>query len=117
MPVYPVRTMGVMTSARPRRTAAPRALRVVPDADAATGTTANADPLLTREQLAAYLNVSERHARTLIEERRVPVVAIGRALRVRRSDADALIAALVQPAVRPVRIDGYRREVWVGRAA
>ncbi len=77
----------------------------------------NRDPLLDRAQLAAYLNVSERHARTLIEERRVPVVVIGRSLRVRRSDADALIAALLQPAVRPVRIDGYRREVWVGRAA
>lgn len=81
-----------------------------------TPATVNPDPLLTKEQFAAYLNISERQARTWMEQRRVPLVPIGRSLRVRRSDADALIAALLQPAVRPVRVDVYKREVWVGRA-
>ena len=85
--------------------------------DEAAPATSNADPLLTRAQFAAYLSITERQARTWMEERRVPIVPIGRSLRVRKSDADALILALVQPAAKPVRIDNYGRSVWVGRAA
>lgn len=60
----------------------------------------NPDPLLTKAQLAAYLAVSERTARTLIEERRLDVVAIGRSIRVRRSTADRYLLACTQPAAR-----------------
>lgn len=74
---------------------------------------ANPDPLLDRVQLAAYLGVSERQARTLIEERRIEVVAIGRLLRVRRSTADRLIEACTTPAKRPVRTDSFGRETWL----
>ena len=74
---------------------------------------ANPDPLLDRVQLAAYLGISERRARTLIEERRIEVVAIGRLLRVRRSTADRLIEACTTPAQRPVRTDSFGRETWL----
>ena len=73
----------------------------------------NADPLLDRAQLAAYLGVSERHARTLMEQRRIEVVSIGRAIRVRQSTADRLIDACTMPAARPIQTDSLGRETWL----
>ena len=82
-------------------------------ADAAAARLANEDPLLTQAELAEYLSVSARTARTIMEERRITVVAIGRSLRVRQSAADAYIVACTQPAARPVRTDSYGRDVWL----
>jgi len=73
----------------------------------------NPDPLLDRGQLAAYLGISERRARTLMEQRRVEVVSIGRSIRVRQSTADRLIDACTMPAARPVRVDSLGRETWL----
>lgn len=75
---------------------------------------ANPDPLLDRVQLASYLGISERQARTLMEQRRVEVVSIGRSIRVRQSTADRLIDACTMPAARPVRTDSLGRETWLG---
>lgn len=74
---------------------------------------ANSDPLLDRVQLAAYLGITERHARQLMEQRRIDVVAIGKVLRVRRSTAERLIAACTSPATRPVATDSLGREKWL----
>lgn len=74
---------------------------------------ANPDPLLDRAQLAAYLGVSERQARALMEKRRIEVVVIGRSVRVRQSTADRLISACTAPATRPVSIDSFGRETWL----
>ncbi len=74
---------------------------------------ANPDPLLDRVQLAAYLGISERHARTLMEQRRVEVVSIGRSVRVRQSTADRLIDACTMPASRPIQVDSLGRETWL----
>ena len=74
---------------------------------------ANPDPLLDRVQLAAYLGISERQARTLMEQRRVEVVSIGRSIRVRQSTADRLIDACTMPAARPVQTDSLGRETWL----
>jgi hypothetical protein len=73
----------------------------------------NADPLLDRVQLAVYLGISERQARTLMEQRRVEVVSIGRSVRVRQSTADRLIDACTMPAARPVQTDSLGRETWL----
>ncbi len=77
----------------------------------------NDDPLLTREELAAYLNVTERFARSLIEKRRVDVVIMGRSLRVHRSTADRYVAACTRLATRPVATDSYGRDAWLPKAA
>lgn len=74
---------------------------------------ANPDPLLDRAQLAAYLGISERQARTLMEQRRLEVVSIGRSVRVRQSTADRLIDACTMPAARPVQTDSLGRETWL----
>lgn len=73
----------------------------------------NSDPLLDRAQLAVYLSISERHARLLIEQRRIDVVVIGRSVRVRTSTAERYIRACTSPATRPVRTDGYGRQTWL----
>ncbi|NCT91997.1 helix-turn-helix domain-containing protein [Cellulomonas sp. APG4] len=99
---------------RPARPLAPRALAGAP---VDTRTVENPDPLLTKAELAGYLNISERAARTLVEERRLDVVVIGRSLRVRRSTADRYIAACTQVASRPAATDSYGRDVWLPRAA
>lgn len=74
---------------------------------------ANPDPLLDRAQLAAYLGISERQARTLMEQRRIEVVSIGRSVRVRQSTADRLIDACTRPPARPVQTDSLGRETWL----
>lgn len=48
---------------------------------------------------AEYLNVPERFARRLADERRVPVHKVGRYVRFRRSDLDAWLADNLRPAV------------------
>lgn len=55
--------------------------------------------LFDHQQIAEYLNVSVRHAKRLTEERRVPVVKIGRFVRVERSALDTYIAANTRSAV------------------
>ena len=55
--------------------------------------------LLDDAAIARITGVTLRMAQLLIYERRVPVVKIGRYLRVRRSDLDAWLDANTQPAV------------------
>ncbi len=55
--------------------------------------------LLDDAAIARITGVTLRMAQRLIYERRVPVVKIGRYLRVRRSDLDAWLDANTQPAV------------------
>ena len=45
---------------------------------------------LTLSEAAAYLNVTERYVRRLVAERRVAYHKVGRLLRFRQSDLDAL---------------------------
>jgi excisionase family DNA binding protein len=47
--------------------------------------------LLKPEEAAAYLAVSEHTIRQWIWQRRLPVVRLGRAVRLRREDLDAVI--------------------------
>lgn len=47
--------------------------------------------LLKPEEAAAYLAVSEPTIRQWIWQRRLPVVRLGRAVRLRREDLDAVI--------------------------
>lgn len=48
---------------------------------------------LTLSEAAAYLNVTERYVRRLVAERRVAYHKVGRLLRFRPSDLDALFEA------------------------
>ena len=48
---------------------------------------------LTLSEAAAYLNVTERYVRRLVAERRVAYHKVGRLLRFRRADLDALFEA------------------------
>ncbi|MCX6501148.1 MAG: helix-turn-helix domain-containing protein [Microbacterium sp.] len=49
--------------------------------------------LLTVAEAAAYTNTSERFARRLVSDRRVPVVKLGKHVRIPRTALDAFIAA------------------------
>lgn len=60
---------------------------------------ATSEPLLTLRDIAEITGTSERMARRLIEERRLPTVKIGRHVRVRRGDLTAFIEANTRPAV------------------
>ena len=55
-------------------------------------------PLLDVDGVAASLSISRRMATDLVYGRAVPVVKIGRLVRVRRSDLDAYVAAQTIPA-------------------
>lgn len=55
--------------------------------------------LLDLHDVARVCNVSERMARRIIEERRVPIVKVGRHVRVRAADLESYLAANTQPAV------------------
>ena len=55
-------------------------------------------PLLDRTDVAQYLNVTPRMAARIMYERRVPVVKVGKHLRVRTADLDAYIDANTRPA-------------------
>lgn len=59
--------------------------------------------LLTREQVANYLNVTPRTARSLFERRVFPTVKIARTVLVERADLDAYIDAQTRPAVAVTR--------------
>jgi len=48
--------------------------------------------LLTVDELAAELRICERTARQLISERALPILRVGRCVRIRRSDLDAFLA-------------------------
>ncbi|MDO9486646.1 MAG: helix-turn-helix domain-containing protein [Actinomycetota bacterium] len=65
----------------------------------ATPPTSSGD-LLTVEQAADYLNITEHFVRRLIRERRIPFLKVGRLVRLRRSDIDAYLAGRLVPAVR-----------------
>lgn len=49
------------------------------------------EPLLSVEETAAILRLSTRHLRRLIARRELPVVRIGRAVRVQPADLRALL--------------------------
>lgn len=59
----------------------------------------SARPLLDTNALAALLDVSPRTAHRLIADRELPVIKIGRAVRVRPEDVDAYLARNTRPAV------------------
>ena len=56
--------------------------------------------LLTVEQAADYLNITEHFVRRLIRERRIPFLKVGRLVRLRRTDIDEYVASRLVPAVR-----------------
>jgi len=56
--------------------------------------------LLTVEQAADYLNITDHFARRLIGERRITFLKVRRLVRLRRSDIDDYLAKQIVPAVR-----------------
>jgi excisionase family DNA binding protein len=50
------------------------------------------EEILTTEQAAKYLKVSERTIRMMLTQGRLPGAKIGRAWRVRRADLDAVLS-------------------------
>jgi excisionase family DNA binding protein len=56
--------------------------------------------LLTVEQAADYLNITEHFMRRLIRERRIAFPKVGRLVRLRRTDIEAYLAGCAVPAVR-----------------
>lgn len=65
----------------------------------ATPVTSSGD-LLTVEQAADYLNITDHFVRRLIRERRIPFLKVGRLVRLRRTDIEAYLAECAVPAVR-----------------
>lgn len=65
----------------------------------ATPTSSSGD-LLTVEQAADYLNITEHFMRRLIRERRIPFLKVGRLVRLRRTDIEAYLVGCAVPAVR-----------------
>lgn len=65
----------------------------------ATPVTSSGD-LLTVEQAADYLNITDHFVRRLIRERRIPFLKVGRLVRLRRTDIDEYLASRLVPAVR-----------------
>lgn len=65
----------------------------------ATPVTTSGD-LLTVEQAADYLNITDHFVRRLIRERRIPFLKVGRLVRFRRADIEAYLAACSVPAIR-----------------
>lgn len=59
------------------------------------------DPLLTPSQVASYLGWSIATVYTAANKRRIPYCKVGRSLRFRRSDIEALL--VVHPALDEVR--------------
>jgi excisionase family DNA binding protein len=55
-------------------------------------------PLLTVEEVRAELNIGRTLAYQLVQSGQLPVVRVGRAVRVRRSDFEAFISANVRRA-------------------
>lgn len=56
------------------------------------------DPLLDWESSAEFLGVSPRMVKRIVAERRVPVVRVGRHIRIRQSALVAFIEANTTPA-------------------
>lgn len=56
--------------------------------------------LLTVEQTADYLNITDHFVRRLIRERRIPFLKVGRLVRLRRTDLEEYLAACAVPTVR-----------------
>jgi excisionase family DNA binding protein len=50
-------------------------------------------PLLTVPEVAALLRLSPRSIRRLIDDGRLPIVRLGRAIRIRPQDVEALVAS------------------------
>jgi excisionase family DNA binding protein len=65
----------------------------------ATPVTTSGD-LLTVEQAADYLNITDHFVRRLIRERRIPFLKVGRLVRLRRTDLEAYLAECSVPAIR-----------------
>ena len=61
---------------------------------------ASSGDLLTVEQAADYLNITDHFVRRLIRERRIPFLKVGRLVRLRRTDIEAYLAEYAVPAVR-----------------
>ena len=59
--------------------------------------------LLTVEQAADYLNITDHFVRRLIRERRIPFLKVGRLVRLRRPAIEAYLAECAVPAVPAVR--------------
>ena len=53
---------------------------------------AAASPLLTTDQVAAYLQISVRSVKSLLSDGQVPFIKLGRMTRIHRDDLDAFIA-------------------------
>ncbi len=70
-----------------------------PAGRSATPVTSTGD-LLTVEQAADYLNITDHFMRRLIRERRIPFLKVGRLVRLRRTDLEDYLAACAVPAVR-----------------
>lgn len=56
--------------------------------------------LLTVEQAADYLNITDHFVRRLIRERRIPFLKVGRLVRLRRTDLEDYLVTCAVPAVR-----------------
>ena len=56
--------------------------------------------MLTVEQAAEYLNITDHFVRRLIRERRIPFLKVGRLVRLRRADLEDYLVACAVPAVR-----------------
>jgi excisionase family DNA binding protein len=56
--------------------------------------------LLTVEQAAEFMNITNHFVRRLIRERRIPFVKVGRLVRLRRSDIEAYLDECLVPATR-----------------
>lgn len=56
--------------------------------------------LLTVEQAADLLNITDHFVRRLIRERRISFLKVGRLVRFRRADIEAYLAECAVPAVR-----------------
>ncbi|MBI1352088.1 MAG: helix-turn-helix domain-containing protein [Actinomycetales bacterium] len=65
----------------------------------ATPTSSSGD-LLTVEQAADYLNITDHFVRRLVRERRIPFLKVGRLVRFRRADIEVYLAECAVPAVR-----------------
>jgi excisionase family DNA binding protein len=59
-----------------------------------------AQPLLDVAEVARLTGTSERFARRLVQERRLPTVKVGRFVRVRADDLAAYLAEHTRPAVK-----------------
>lgn len=68
--------------------------------------TVNPDPAFDLPTFCAYVGITERHGRLLVDQERLAVVRIGRRIRIRRSEAERLLAECTAPARRPLSKDG-----------